>query len=415
MKSSTAAAYNARITEVTPAAQITPLRTVFFAAVVGLFIFDIFAPQVMLGDIARDLHVDTARASYVSTGTMLGYALGLLFVVPLADVIENRRLVVSMATASVAALGLAATTKSALALIALSVVIGAAASLIQVLVPLVGSLVPPSSRGRVLGNVMSGLLLGIMLSRPAATLITDAFGWRAFYALSAVVIAITTVLLRMMLAEREPQNPIAYGAAVASLGALLRREPLLRSRSLTAALVMAAFSMFWTAIVMRLTSGPFHLSARGVALFGLAGTAGAVVAPLAGRLGDRGLGRPATLASDAAVIVSLLLALVAGGSLASSSPLLGLALLVVAAMLLDGGAIGDQTLGRRAINLLDPSAIGRRNGLFVGIFFLGGAAGSALVGPLSAVAGFTGVCIAGALFGVAALVVSAVSTRSDDP
>ena len=385
--------------------RITPMRVAFFAAVVAVFIVNIFACQVVLAPIAADLGLAASQSSYVSTATLLGYALGLLFIVPLADVVENRRLVITMAVTCVAALFLAAITSNAVAFIALCLLIGAASSLIQVLVPLVGALTPAEHRGRVLGNVMSGLMLGIMISRPAATLINNAYGWRALYAMSALLVGLVVIPLRVLLPERKPTTPITYLSAVKSLTVLIRNEPILRARSLSAALVMAAFSMFWTAIAVRLSSAPFHLSAHAIALFGVVGTAGAVAAPITGRMGDRGWTRPASIVSDMILIGALVLAMI-GGSALASSPMIALALLVVAAIALDCGLIGDQTLGRRAINLLDPSAIGRRNGLFVGIFFLGGALGSALVGPVSAIAGWTGVCIAGALFGVGALVVS---------
>ena len=390
---------------------LSSLRIAFFAAVVGVFIFNIFACQVLVADIARGLGLASTQGSLVGTATALGYALGLLLIVPLADVVENRRLVVSMALTCVVALLLASFTSHATVFVGLCVVIGASSSLIQILVPLVGSLTPAAIRGRVLGNVMSGLMLGIMTSRPLASLVGAHFGWRAVYLLSALLVAGVILPLRRMLPVRKPPTPIRYTRAVGSMATLIRSEPTLRTNALSAALVMGAFNAFWTAIVMRLTAAPFHLSAAGIALFGLVGTAGAVSAPIAGRLGDGGRTRVASIAFDAMVIAALLLALLGGGLLAPAAPTLAIACLVVSAVLLDCGVVGDQTLGRRAINLLAASAIGRRNGLFVGIFFLGGAAGSAIVGPAAAFAGWSGVCLAGAAFGVGALLISAFSNR----
>jgi predicted MFS family arabinose efflux permease len=397
-----------------PTSGITPLRTAFFAAVVGVFIFNVFASQVVVANIAAGLGLEPTQASLIPSLTALGYALGLLFIVPLADVVENRRLVISMAVTCAGALLLAGLTHQPILFLALCFTSGAAASLIQILVPLVGSLTPAATRGRVLGNVMSGLMLGIMVSRPFASLVGERFGWRAVYLTGAFLIAAIILPLRAALPERKPAASVGYGAALASLGTLLRREPILRSNAITAALVMGAFNVFWTAIADRLTSSPFHLSARGIALFGLVGTTGAVSAPVMGWLGDRGWTRIASLAADVAVIGALLLALLAGGALGTASPVLGVAGLAAAAVLLDLGVIGDQTLGRRAINMLEASAIGRRNGLFVGIFFLGGAAGSAVVGPALALGGWPGVSLAGAAFGLAALLVSASVARTAD-
>jgi predicted MFS family arabinose efflux permease len=319
-----------------------------------------------------------------------------------------------MAVTCAGALFLAGVTHHAALFLALCFIGAAAASLIQILVPLVGSLTPAATRGRVLGNVMSGLMLGIMVSRPLASLVGERFGWRSVYLMAALLVTAATGPLRAALPERKPVASVGYGASLASLGTLLRREPVLRSNAVAAALVMGAFNVFWTAIAARLTSSPFHLSARGIALFGLVGTTGAFAAPIMGRLGDRGWTRTASLVTDVAVIGALILALLAGGPLGSASPLLGVAGLVVAAVLLDFGVIGDQTLGRRAINMLEASAIGRRNGLFVGIFFLGGAAGSAVVGPALALGGWYGVSLAGAAFGLGALLVSASVARTGE-
>ncbi len=260
---------------------------------------------------------------------------------------------------------------------------------------------------------MSGLMLGIMLSRPLASLVGEHFGWRAVYLMAAFLVVATILPMRAALPVRKPASPGGYVAVVASLGSLFRSEPVLRSNAITAALVMGAFNVFWTAIATRLMSAPFHLSARGMAIFGLVGMTGAVSAPIVGRLGDRGWTRMASIAADLSVIGALLVALLSGGALGFASPVLGIAGLVTAAILLDFGVIGDQTLGRRAINMLSVAAIGRRNGLFVGIFFLGGAAGSAVVGPASALAGWAGVCVAGAAFGAAALLVSSVFARTN--
>ncbi|HEY4240647.1 MAG TPA: MFS transporter [Kofleriaceae bacterium] len=389
---------------------LTPLRTAFFAFVVGIFVFNVFACQVLVAPIAHGIGLSPSQASLVPTLTALGYALGLIFLVPLADVVENRRLVTLLGIGCSAALLLAALVQQVVVFLAMCLAIGATASLVQILVPLVGSLTPPAERGRTLGNVMSGVMLGIMLSRPIGSLVGAQLGWRAVYALSALVVALVLVPLRAALPVRAPATAIHYREAVGSLVTLVRREPVTRTNAITAALVMGAFNLFWTAITSQLTSG-FGLSARGIALFGIVGTAGAVSAPLMGRLGDRGWTRIAAIVADIAVIGALLLALVSGGALATTSPTLGIAGLVAAAILLDFGVVGDQTLGRRAINLLDPAAIGRRNGIFVGIFFLGGAAGSALAGPMSAAFGWTGLCLTGAAFGAAALTVSLLAPR----
>jgi MFS family permease len=200
----------------------------------------------------------------------------------------------------------------------------------------------------------------------------------------------------------------AYPALLVSLWHLLRREPALRQRALTAALMMAAFSLFWTAVALRLAMPPFNLSQRGIAAFALVGAGGAAVTPLFGRLGDRGWTRPATMASHLVVIAALAFAGWAG-SMPAHGALLPLLLLCTGAVLLDIGVTGDQTLGRRVVNLLQPEARGRLNGLFVGLFFLGGAAGSALSSIAWAWGGWPAVCAAGVAVGLVALVVDCVA------
>ncbi|TIP39036.1 MAG: MFS transporter, partial [Mesorhizobium sp.] len=258
--------------------------------------------------------------------------------------------------------------------------------------------------GRVIGDVMSGLMIGILLSRPIASLVADAFGWRAFYGISAAALALLAVLLGLTLPRRRPLAQARYAGLIASLVRLLGQEPVLRHRAFTASLVMAAFSVFWTAVALRLSAPPFDLGQKGIALFALVGAGGAAVTPVFGRAGDRGLTRPATILCHLVLVAALGLAAWAGAAKAGGA-WLPLILMGVSAVLLDIGVTGDQTLGRRAVNLLQPKARGRINGLFVGIFFIGGALGSLLAGIAWAWGGWNAVCAVGALFGVVALVV----------
>ncbi len=170
---------------------------------------------------------------------------------------------------------------------------------------------------------------------------------------------------------------------------------------------MAAFSLFWTSIALRLSQPPFDLGQRGIALFALVGAGGAIVTPLFGRAGDRGWTRPATIASHLIMILALGLAAWAGSPRAGAPPL-SLALMGLSAILLDVGVTGDQTLGRRVINLLQPEARGRLNGLFVGLSFVGGAVGAAMAGAAWIWGGWPAICAVGAAFGVAALLVDGV-------
>ncbi len=387
---------------------ITGPLTVLFAIAVGVIVTNVFAPQTLAGVIGPSLGFDAAADGLVATSTLLGYAAGLFLLVPLADLVENRRLVVRMLGCAVIAAALAALAPSGAALLVLLFVLGAACSAIQVLVPVAAEMAPPLRRGQVIGDVMSGVMVGILLSRPIASVVADTWGWRMFYAISAAAMALLVVVLALRLPRGKPVAQTSYPALIASLWQLLRSEPVLRRRALTAGLVMAAFSVFWTSVALRLAEPPFGLDQRGIALFALAGAGGAVVTPLIGRAGDRGWTRPVTIASHVILIAALALA-AWSGALQSASSWMPLAWMVASAILLDIGTIGDQTLGRRIVNLVRPEARGRMNGLFVGLFFLGGALGSAVAGLAWAAGGWPVNCAAGAAFGVAALVVDAIA------
>jgi predicted MFS family arabinose efflux permease len=377
---------------------ITAATTWLFAGATGVIIVNLFASQTLIGPIGASLGLGDAAAGLVGMATLLGYAAGLFLLVPLADLVENRRLVLAMLMGALSAAAVAAWTTVPFAFLAALFVLGAACSAIQILLPMAASMAPPERRGRVVGDVASGMMIGIVLSRPLASLIADAWSWRAFYGASAVALAALVAVLAWALPKRQPGSRCSYPALIASLWHLIRTEPVLRQRALTASLVMAAFSVFWTTVALRLAAAPFHLGQRGIALFALAGAGGALAAPITGRAGDRGWTRGATALCHVVVIVALGLAAWCGSSDAPWSPTL-LAAMAASAVLLDFGVIGDQTLGRRAVNLLRPEARGRLNALFVGLFFLGGAIGSAVSGLAWAHGGWTIVCAAGAAFG----------------
>jgi predicted MFS family arabinose efflux permease len=279
------------------------------------------------------------------------------------------------------------------------------------LVPAAASMVPEGQRGQVIGNVMSGLMIGILLSRPLASLVAAGFGWRSSYALDAAATTGTVILLHLFLPHRAPAVRFQkYGALIASLWELLVKEAVLRSRATYQALCIGAFGIFWTAVALRLAQPPFELGQTGIALFTLAGVGGAVAAPLAGWAGDRGWNAPATQVAHASVVVASMLAGLAGarwfGFDPIARPALSLTLLAISAVVLDLGVIGDQTLGRRAVNLVNAEARGRVNGLYTGIFFLGGAIGSQFAGLASVPSGWTFVCLIAAGFGITALVLA---------
>ncbi|WP_429463639.1 MFS transporter [Paraburkholderia sp. JPY465] len=388
------------------AGQLTTPMTVFFGTVVGLIIINLFAAQPLTGPIAATLNLPHALGGLVSMLPQLGYATGLVLLVPLVDLIENRRLIVRTLLCCALLLAVPMFARSAWVCLAALFLAGATSTVIQMLVPMAASMAPEAQRGRAVGNVMSGLMIGILLSRPLASVIAAWAGWRAFYGTSALINALLAGVLMRRLPYRAPPVITRYAALLRSLWTLLARERILQRRAISAALAMAAFSAFWASVGLLLAQPPFEFGLHGIALFALAGASGAVVTPLAGQAGDRGHGRSALLFAHLLIIAALVLIAVAGsgglGFAPQAHPRLAIAALVIGGAAIDTGVVIDQTLGRRAVNLMNPAARGRLNGLFVGAFMVGGALGAALSGAGWALAGWRGVCGVGVAFAGAA-------------
>ena len=382
---------------VEPLETLTGPLTFLFALAVGVIIVNLSAAQPLTGPVGQALHLPSSWTGLVAMLPQLGYAVGMLFLVPLADLFENRRLTVTTLTCCALMLGLAAIAPTAPWFLFAVCIAGAMSCAIQILVPLAAAMAHPDRRGTAVGNVMSGVMIGILLSRPLASMVAGSFGWRSFYGLLAVMNAVLAFALYRWLPQRHPERVSSYRALMASLVTLWKREPVLRRYALSAAIGMSAFTAFWTAVGLRLVQQPFGLSAHGVALFAFAGVAGTVVAPIAGRIGDRGYSVVGMPVAHAMMVLGVLIAAVAGagwlGFSLEAHPLLALGGLVLAAIVIDAGAVGDQTLGRRAVNMLDPAARSRLNGLFVGVFFVGGGAGALVAGAAWATAGWSGVCV----------------------
>jgi predicted MFS family arabinose efflux permease len=260
--------------------------------------------------------------------------------VPVGDLLENRRLILSLVVLQILALAVAVFVSQPLAFLGASLLIGFTAVAVQVLVPYASFMAPEAQRGRVVGNVMSGLMLGIMLARPAASLITHLLSWQAVYVVSAVLMVVLGVVLRMLLPVRHPHSPTSYGALLRSMGGIVAKYAVLRRRALYQAGMFGSFSVFWTATPLLLTSPAYGLTQKGVALFGLAGVAGAIAAPIAGRVADRGWTRAASAFCMLVGVASYGLTL-----LAPEGSTLALGLLVAAAILLDFGVSGNLWLG----------------------------------------------------------------------
>lgn len=380
------------------------------AIATGVIVTNLFAPQILIGLIGPSLQMTAQQAGMISPLTLLGYALGLFLLVPLVDIFENKRLILlTMCGTAATALCTAIAPTPSLMLLAVFL-LGASCASIQMLVPLVASMAQPAERGRVIGEVMSGVMVGILLSRPLAGFVADIWNWRGFYIMTAAAVGMLTVTLGRRLPSLQPATRVTYARLLGSFWTLLRDEPILCVRAWTAALVGAAATAYWATVALKLSAAPFNLGPRGIAVFALVGAVGGLAAPLAGRWGDRGRARLMLIASHAVIIISSVLC--ALGSFIDSQSV-ALIVLSIGAILLDIGATTDQTLGRRAINLLRPEARGRMNGLFVGLFFIGGAIGAAAAAIAWPLGGWSAVCGVAGCFGVLALttdIVTAIGT-----
>jgi predicted MFS family arabinose efflux permease len=352
---------------------------------------NLYYAQPLIALIAPELHIGSGIGGLIVTLTMLGYAAGLLLIVPLADRLENRRLILATIAGTAASLAVLAAAPSALTFLAGSMVVGFAAAGVQVLVPYAASLAPEETRGATIGNVMSGLLAGIMLARPAASLIAEVAGWRAVFGVSAGLMVLLGLWLARTLPERRPTSGHSYGEILRSMGRMLVRERQLQRRAIYQGFVFAIFNIFWTAVPL-LLADRFGFSQTKIALFALAGAAGALTAPIAGRLGDKGYIR---LGTGIALLTMTLSCLLAGWSGAHQS----LVLLVVFALTLDGATQLNQVLGQRVIFSLPGEDRGRVNAVYMTILFVLGASGAAIATAAYHAAGWWGAMGAGAVLG----------------
>lgn len=362
------------------------------AVACGLTVGNLYYAQPLLDTIGGTFGVGAAVSGLIVTVTQLGYALGLVVLAPLGDLYENRRLIATIQVAAVVVLVAEALAPTLGAFFAASLAIGFTSVVAQILVPLAAHLAPPHARGRVVGQVMSGLLSGILLARAVAGIVSGAIGWRAVYGISAGVLALMTVILYRALPIRQPEFAQGYGALLQSLGKIFRSEPILRRRAAYQAAMFGTFSAFWTGITFLLSGAPYHYSQTWIGLFALAGAVGALFAPVAGRLGDGGHERAATGVAFLVATAGFLLTLLQTHIWA----------LVCGAILIDLAVQTSLVLGQRAIYALQPEQRSRLNTLYIATFFVGGACASAMAGIVYARVGWIGVVGFGAALPFAA-------------
>ena len=387
-----------------PDVVVTPLkeRTVFaMATACGLAVANIYYNQPMLALIEHQF-ASVTTIGMIPTATQLGYAIGLLLLVPLGDLVERRRLIVIQFLILAIALAGAALAPGPWSLVAASFFVGTFATVAQQIVPLAVTLSPSALRGRTIGKVMSGLLCGILFSRTLSGFVATYLGWRAMFWISVPLALFGAGLMAMALPRSEPTTYLRYPTLLYSLQKLWRAQPLLRRATLTQAALFASFISFWTILSLHLAEPPYGYGPYAAGLFGIVGAVGVFAAPLAGRLADR-RGPLLVIVIGAVVTVTSWLMFGIWGMLTG---------LIVGVVLLDFGVQSSLVSNQHVIYALDESARSRLNTLFMGGVFLGGAVGSTAATMAWRQEGWLGTCVIGIVFALLALIFQLAGLRA---
>ncbi|MHB1576494.1 MAG: MFS transporter [Candidatus Dormibacteria bacterium] len=376
------------------------------AVACGLAVANLYYAQPLLHLLAANFSTSSALMATVVTVTQVGYAAGLLLLLPLGDLLERRRMVAVVLVVAGAALGGAALSGSLVMFEIFSLFLGTASVVAQVLIPLAADLASDERRGRVVGTVMSGLLMGILLARTASGLLAAWVGWRAVYVIAAVVMLVLALALRMLLPEDPTSSELSYLGLLRSAARLALEQPVLRQRAVLGGLAFAAFSAIWTTLAFLLSGAPYHYSIGVIGLFGLVGAAGALCASFAGRLADRGWAHPASIGFAIVVAVSFVLMLLGRTSLV---------FLLAGIVVLDVGVQGLGITNQSLIYRLQDGARSRLNSVYMTTYFVGGAAGSGLAGVIFSRFGWAGVCSLGFIISAALIAVAAQHPGSGSP
>jgi predicted MFS family arabinose efflux permease len=361
----------------------------------GTTVANLYYAQPLLDAIGSAFGVSDGTAGLLVTVSQVFYGFGLVFLAPLSDLVDRRKLVVALLAISCLAMAGAAVAPQFLVL-AVAIGIASTTSVVaQILIPFASTLAPEGERGHVVGLVMGGLLTGILLARTFAGLLAGATSWRVVFAIAALAMALLALALWRAMPERRPSTSLPYRQLLTSVGALIRREALLRRRMVYGACGFGGFSLVWTTLSFLLSDPPFNFGEAEIGLFGLAGLVGAVTAMRMGRLHDRGHNRVATGAVLAAVLLSWPIFILGRDSVAAI--LVGLAVL-------DFGVQGQNVLSQGAIYALGRETTGRVTTAYVTSNFIGGAIGSAAGSIAWTSGGWGAVCGVGIAFaGIAML------------
>jgi predicted MFS family arabinose efflux permease len=369
------------------------------AAAGGIVVANLYYAQPLLSEIARTFKVSEGSIGIVAMLTQLGYATGMFFILPLGDIKERRKLIVLMLYLASGALLLMSVSGNITLLLFAAFTVGFTSVVPQLIVPLSAQLAPPRDRGKIIGTVMSGLLIGILLSRTFSGIIGQAFGWRVVYIIGTVLMLLLATMLKVTLPITPPTSDIKYTKLLKSLWGILRTETVLKEASINGAMMFATFSAFWTSLIFLMESPVYKLGAEAAGLFGLVGVGGALTAPLIGRIADK---KSPRYTVGIAIIISTLSYICFWT--------LGFKIwgLIIGVILLDLGTQSGLISNQARTQALSAEKRNRINTIFMVSYFMGGSLGSILGAYFWAHFGWSGVCAVGLLFQMVAIVAHVV-------
>ena len=378
-------------------------KVLFMAFATGIIVANLYYCQPLIVLIANEFKIPEAEAGSITYLTQAGYAIGLFFMVPLGDKVERKKQILVTTFASVLALILAAVSKSYFVLEIASLLIGATSIVPQLILPLGASLSAPEKRGKVIGTIMSGLLIGILLSRTLSGFVGELWGWRSMFWIAAGVCLILFFMIKKQFPENKPTFQGSYGQLIQSLFSLIKTQPILREATLINVFSFAQFGLFWTTMVLLMSQEPFSFNSATIGLFGIVGASGALAAPLVGKIGDKGSSRVVVGYGCLMMLLSFIVFYFSAQSIVG---------IVIGIILIDIGLQAIHISNQTRVYSILPEARNRMNTVFMSFSFFGTALGSAFGLLLWKIGAWHAVSLGGMILVVLAFAVYAFTFKS---
>lgn len=374
---------------------LNTLLIMIMAVACGLTVANLYYIQPLLGDIAKTFNANETTVGFAAMLTQIGYAVGMIFILPLGDIKERRNLITIMLLFSILSLTSMFFSHNILMVIISSFAIGFTSIIPQLIIPLAAQLSAPKERGKIIGTVMSGLLVGILVSRTFSGILGGYLGWRMVYIIAAIMMLILMIALRKLIPVSKPVSSLKYTELLKSMLYLIKKEPVLREASINGAMIFAAFSAFWTSLTFLLGSSHYNMGPQAVGLFGLVGVSGALAAPLVGKTADKKGPRFVIGICLVVIIISYIFFFLFGFKIWG---------LILGVILLDLGVQSGNVSNQTRVQSLNEEMRNRINTVYMVSFFLGGAFGSFLGSYSYSHFGWYGVCI----FGIATQIIAVI-------